>query len=277
MKKFSVHPVSIIIWIWLFLCFGIIHAANYLLAILFHELGHFFVAKLLGYSLKKFAISPYGFSLSYIEKDFDFRDELKIAAAGPLANFITAFFVFGVWWLFPTTYFFTESFVSISLILALFNLLPAYPLDGGRIFINISSYFVSDKVAKKITMIFNLFLSLLFLILFVIFLFINFNPTYLLFSFFLLVGVFELNFGSRYEKINVLKKTTKNFVRAEICCVNSSVTIREILKKMQTSKTKLFCLILENGRIINLSEKMIINLSINFSYDCKLEEIFEKH
>ena len=276
MKKFSVHPISIILWIWLFVVLGWLPAISYILAIVIHELGHFFIAKKLGYNLSKFSISPYGFSLSYSNQNFDFKDELKIAIAGPLANFLFAFVILGVWWIFPSTYFFTEDFVLISIVIALFNLLPAYPLDGGRIFVNIASYFFDESVAKKITIIFNYLLAVVFLVIFVVCLFINFNPTYLLFACFLFAGALNLNFVSRYEKISIFCKKNKNFASPVLLCVYPDVTIRELINKIQTSKTHIFYLILDDGKIVNLSEKIIINLSKKYNFETKIEEILKK-
>lgn len=277
MKKFSIEPTSLLIWAWLLFFLGPLSAISYILAIVLHELGHFLMARHLGYKLNKFSISSYGVSLSYFNQNFDYRDEIKIAFAGPFANILTAFLMIAVWWTFPYAYFFTESFVSLSMVLALFNLLPAYPLDGGRIFIGLSSHFFDVKIAKKITIFVNLFLSLFFLILFIICMFINFNPTYMLFAFFLIAGVMDLSFVSKYEKVNIFCKKDKNFVKPNILCVYEDVTIKQLLSKMQTSKTFLFCLILNNGKTINLNEKSIIKLSINYPYECKLGEIFNKN
>ena len=274
MKKFSVHPISIIIWLWLWIVLGAIVALSYVLAITIHELGHFLVAKKLGYNLTKFSLSPYGVSLSYYCQDLDFRDEIKIALAGPLANLLSAFLVLGVWWLFPSVYFFTEHFVCISVLLCLINLLPAFPMDGGRIFVCIFSHFFNKKISKKITIFFNLALSLLFFVLFIVFCFINFNPSYLLISCFLFVGFLDFNFVSKYEKINVFCKKTKNFSKINAFFVNSSVTIGELLAHIQSSRQVVFCLILENGKIINLSEKLVLKLSLNYPYNCSLNEIF---
>lgn len=277
MRKISIHPISIVVWLWLLIMSGIVYAFNFVLAVVIHEFGHYAVAKILGYRLKKFAISPYGFVLKYEEKNFNYRDELKIAMAGPVLNFVSILIIFGLWWLFPTIYFVTESFVVVSLILALINLLPAYPLDGGRIFVDIASYFFDIKNAKKITMICNLLLSMFFLVCFIVCVFINFNPTYLLFSIFLMIGLFDLNFESKYEKINIFQKETKKFTRVDVCYVDLETTIGELLKNMQTSKTKMYYLILESGRVINLSEKMIIKFSTKFEYSCKLKDIFENN
>ena len=168
---------------WRLGCNGIF-ACNFI-----HELGHFIVAKRLGYKLSRFSLSPYGVELAFFQQNIQISDEVKIALAGPLANLISAFAVVGVWWLQPSIYAFSADFVMVSVVIALFNLLPCYPLDGGRVFIAASSQFCSRRMAQKLTKVLNVAFAIFFLILFVVFLFVNFNPTFFLFSFFLISGL----------------------------------------------------------------------------------------
>lgn len=253
---------------------GALSAVNYFFAVIVHELGHYFVAKKLGYKLSKFSFSPYGVSLSYYDQNLLIEDETKIAAAGPFANFVSVLFVVALWWIFPTVYFFTESFVYVSVLLALVNLLPAYPLDGGRIFVSLGSKFFEQTKLKRVTIIFNILFSILFFALFVIFCFVNFNPSYLCFAVFLIAGVLDLKQNTKYEKVNIFNKKVKNFSKSEVLCIDSNTTISEILRKININKTVVFCVVLENGKIINLSEKMIIKLSMNYDLNTKLNEIF---
>jgi len=275
-RLFSIHPISVIVWLWLLIVLGVPMALSYIFAILIHELGHFSVAKKCGYQLSKFSFSPYGVSLSYLEENLENRDEFWIALAGPLANLVFSLLVVGIWWIFPSVYFFTSSFVEISILLALFNLLPAFPMDGGRIFVAVASHYFSSVLAKKITIFVNIVLSVLFFILFGVFCFVNFNPTYLLFAIFLVVGTLDLKFVSHYEKVNVFCKKQKKISKPNILLISLNVTIGELLKKIETKKNQIFCLVLDNGRVVNLSEKMIVNLSLKFPYDTTLAEIFEK-
>jgi len=276
MKRFRINPISIVVWVWLVIMNGIVVATNYFFAILIHELGHFITAKKCGYKVSRFSLSPYGVELSYLDQNINFRDEMLIAFAGPLANFLSLFFVLGVWWIFPSVYFVTESFVTVSFLIALFNLLPAYPLDGGRIFVCIASNFMSGKVAKKFTIFSNLFLGSLFFVGFVVCLFINFNPSLMLFSLFLFAGVLDLKWVSKFDKINIFSKGMKNFSRPTFYCVNEQTSLKELIAHIENSKTVVFCLVFENGKIINLSENMIKKLALNFSYETKLKEIFNK-
>ncbi len=276
-RRVSIHPVAVALWVWLFIVMSPLVALSYLLAIIIHEFGHFFVARKLGCKMSKFSISPYGVALAMKDKTLQARDEIKIAAAGPAFNFLTAFFVMGFWWIVPASYHILHDFVFISLMLALTNLLPAHPLDGGRLFVASLNGILKPKMAKIVVVTFNFVLAIFFLILFLVMMFINFNPTLLLFSVFLFGGMLEMNCNSKYEKINIFLKPKKNFSKPQICCVYSNVTISQLLEKIQTSKTTIFCLVLKSGKIVNLSEDMVLKLSMNFALDEKLENVFKSY
>ena len=276
MRKFAIHPISVIIWAWLFAFHGILLAINYAFAIVIHEMGHYMMAKRLGYKLSRFGFSPFGVELSYFDQHFDYREELKIAFAGPIANLISAFLVCGVWWIFPTTYFVSSSFVSVSCVLALVNLLPAYPLDGGRIFVDIFSYHFDERQAVKITFILNMVFSSFFAIAFVVCMFYNFNPTLIAFAVFLLAGLLEFRWKTKFDKINVFTKQTKNFVKPTFIYVDTSVTTGQMLAKLQTAKTTIFCVVLASEKVVFVDEKMLINLSVKYGINTKLKNIFQK-
>lgn len=277
MKKFSINPIFFLLFGWFLFFNGFLVAVNYLLAIAIHEFGHYFVAKRCGYALSKFSISPYGFELGYYGQSINFQDETKIALAGPLANFVSSIFVCGIWWIFPSVYAVSSSFVFLSVLLALFNLLPAYPMDGARVFISYFSRFTKREKMQRVTKIFNLFLSIFFLVLFVIFAFYNFNPSLFLVSIFMFVGLLDLRLETKFEKINIFTKHTKNFSKPIFLYVTNGNSLGDLLKKIETTKTIVFCLELQNGRIIFLSEKMVQKMSINYGIEKKLNEIIKKY
>ena len=275
-RKFNVNPAFFIILIWLIFATDIIVAVSYFLVILIHELGHYYVAKYCGYKLSKFSLSPYGVSLSYYGQTLEQKDEIYIALAGPVVNLVVALITVAFWWIFPTFYLVSYNFVEVNLIIALTNLLPAFPLDGGRVFVSLFSNIVERRKALKITIIFNVVLSVMFFILFFIFCFINFNPTYLLFAVFLTMGVLDLNFLSKYEKINVFNKKMKNFSKPKIYVINENVKLKDILNKIEGNKTYLFVLMQENGKSIILSDEFILKLSLNFDVNQRLRDLINK-
>ena len=97
-----------------------------------HECAHAFVARRYGFALDRLVLMPYGAVLSGDISGIGKKQELAVLAAGPLANAATALAFVALWWLFPETYPYTDTAAQVSFSLFLVNLLPAYPLDGGR-------------------------------------------------------------------------------------------------------------------------------------------------
>lgn len=274
---FQINPAFFIILIWLIFADSLIIALNYFLVILLHELGHYFMAKHRGYKLSKFSLSPYGVSLSYYGETLEERDEIYIVFAGPFVNILSAVLVTALWWIFPSTYFLTYNFVEISIIIALSNLLPAYPLDGGRIFVSMTSNLINRKKAIKITFFVNFLLSILCFLLFIVFCFINFNPTFLLFGVFLVLGALDLNFISKYEKVNVFNKKVKSFSKPRIFVVSGKVKIKELIKKIQGNKSTIFIVIDEKNESKMLVDKMILDLSLKVNLEEEIGNILKNN
>jgi Zn-dependent protease/predicted transcriptional regulator len=105
-------------------------------SILFHEVSHSVVAKRKGIPVSRISLFIFG-GMSEIEKEPDKPiTELLMSIAGPIASFILAI-IFGIIWYYtrkilpvnvPAGY-----LALINLMLGIFNLLPGYPLDGGRV------------------------------------------------------------------------------------------------------------------------------------------------
>lgn len=98
-----------------------------------HECAHAFAAAKLGYKLNKIVLMPFGAVIDGDLQGITFKDEIFVAICGPLCNLVTAGFFVALWWLVPTMYAFTDTACYSSLSIALINILPAYPLDGGRV------------------------------------------------------------------------------------------------------------------------------------------------
>ncbi|MBQ9730464.1 MAG: hypothetical protein IJV80_06625 [Clostridia bacterium] len=163
-----------------------------------HEYAHAFTAAKLGFRLNKVTLMPYGAVIDGDLEGITAIDELKVALSGPFCNLCTALFFVSIWWLFPDTYAFTDLAFFASISIFLVNLLPAYPLDGGRaLFCLLKHLFcrrgISPKdaarKAKKICKIASFVVALLALAIFIILqVRKTSNLTLLFFSLFLAVG-----------------------------------------------------------------------------------------
>ena len=105
------------------------------LLVMLHELGHAAMASHFGYEVEEVSLLPFGgvARLSYGGIGFAPRSEAAIAIAGPLVNFCLVVLALslqevGLW-----THAFAMEVIKLNLWIALFNLLPGFPLDGGRV------------------------------------------------------------------------------------------------------------------------------------------------
>jgi stage IV sporulation protein FB len=102
-------------------------------SVLWHEMAHALTARYLGLRVREIRLLPFG-GVACIEGigcAGTFRDVL-IAAAGPLASLVMAAFIYlQIYWGEPKEW--QVFLIKTNLMLLGFNLLPALPLDGGRI------------------------------------------------------------------------------------------------------------------------------------------------
>lgn len=105
-------------------------------SVLIHEMSHSLVARSKGTSVEKITLFLFG-GMAQIEKEPETpNSELIMAIAGPAASFVVAA-IFGVIWFFTKNIALVREPVKylaiINIALGVFNMLPGYPLDGGRV------------------------------------------------------------------------------------------------------------------------------------------------
>lgn len=115
---------------------ALLFIASLYFCILLHEIGHLSVIQWFGFPVDKIALSPLGgwTKLTNMQTILHFaqkpKKEMLMSFAGPLTNLVLAA-VFGILnFFFPSWFFY--GLTLVNLLLGGFNLLPAFPMDGGR-------------------------------------------------------------------------------------------------------------------------------------------------
>ena len=130
--------------------------------IIVHELGHFTLARIFKWNIDKIAIYPFGGCVKFNEKiNKPLYQEFIILVAGPLFQ-IVLFIVINL--LFDNNLLNYRNYIlfkNYHNTLLLFNLLPIYPLDGGKLVNLFCNYFFPYKKGNKIVIFLSYILVLL--------------------------------------------------------------------------------------------------------------------
>lgn len=139
----------------------------YLLLMVFaciHELSHLFAGIILGFKPREIKITPVGLQVSFEIKCEEYNKKVRkgnilslkkalIASAGPAINFLIAFVLLtlGIFNKINLNNIIYQNTIYANILIGLFNLIPIYPLDGGRILNEILHIFVGLKKSHKYT------------------------------------------------------------------------------------------------------------------------------
>lgn len=129
-------------------------AAVLLVSIVLHELGHSLTARCFGCNTRDITLTVIGGCASLERMPYKAWQELLVAAAGPATSFVIG----AAMWFAAVAL--NEGFAAVLLWcgaqlnigLALFNLLPGFPMDGGRIFRSLARFFTTRARATYVAM-----------------------------------------------------------------------------------------------------------------------------
>lgn len=189
-----------------------------------HELVHYITARVLGYSGYYIEFLPVGTVIKLKDlEEASAKEDLIISISGPIANLIL-----GIIFYFITTKYQNDTFILLfqgNIALGVFNLIPALPLDGGRILRDIITGRTIYKKANKIIIMWSIVIGIL-LMVYYIFLFLQNkgNITIAIISIFIIISSIKERERIAYIIMgDIIKKRYKFMKRGYI--ENKSISI----------------------------------------------------
>ncbi|RFU71587.1 stage IV sporulation protein FB [Peribacillus saganii] len=161
--KMRIHPT-----LWLVIGISVVTAhfipvLMLLCIVFFHEMGHAFAAQFYKWRIKSIELLPFGGAVVTEEYgNRTLKEDLMVILAGPIQHLwlIGAAFLLYSASILPHVLF--EQFLYMNLAVLLFNLLPIWPLDGGKLLFLIFSLSRSFLDAHRVTLLFSIVFSILF-------------------------------------------------------------------------------------------------------------------
>lgn len=254
------------------------------LAIFIHEWTHSAVGRAVGYKVKEIELTPYGGAAKFEGLiGAPPIDEIIISVSGPLINIIIAVvgaildskgIIRGDLFIF---------FIKVNLYLALFNLLPALPLDGGRIMRAILSIFIGYQKSTEIGMSCGKILAFI-LFLFGIYLIftdsLNIMPIIVSLFIFWSLKNEEQYFIYAYIN-NISKKSAKlkqiGVIKYDSLIVSRETPLKNIIRYLSPNKYCTIKVINHEGKILGeLTEEEILKGLLTKGMRAKVEDLLIK-
>jgi Zn-dependent protease/predicted transcriptional regulator len=203
--------------------------------ILLHELGHSYLAKKYGFKIDSITLLLFGGVASMEEMPRNPSMEAKMAVAGPAVSFSIGAFCLGIIALFPSFSATAPMRILwligyINIILGVFNLLPAFPMDGGRVlrafYAKRMSYIEATQHAAYVGKLFAFIMGIFGLL---------FNVWLVMIAFFVYIGASEEERATQIS-VTLEKVPVRNIMTQEIVSVPPSWTIEEVTAFMFQKK-----------------------------------------
>jgi len=117
---------------------GVVTTLGLFISVFGHELSHALMGRTEGIEIEEIVLHPFGGLARLRTQPESPGAEFRIAVAGPAASFVFSLIAFAAMWISTRLelYFAISLFFFLgagNLLLAVFNLFPGYPLDGGRV------------------------------------------------------------------------------------------------------------------------------------------------
>lgn len=237
----------------------------YIPTVLIHEWAHVIFASALGMTVNEMELFPFGCAAKLQCFAVSRAKEIVVAAAGPAANMLAACAVFFID-KYATPIAIADKLIASNLALAAVNLLPALPLDGGRIVRALFASFMGYKRATRLMAVAGIFFAAVLLGVGVWALFREtVNPSFFIMGFFLCVAAVKELKSAPYTLIRDFTGKREAFDKRKTLNINrfaamQTETLREIMREFEAGKYNIVTVLDKDlGVLGELDERQILS------------------
>lgn len=249
------------------------------LSLLLHECAHLIAARNLGFAIRRLSVYPFGAVLHLDALGTKAGGEAIAALAGPIGSLVIASAARLTVQLMPQTSQILEPFIHTNAALALLNLLPAYPLDGGRVTKSLLLRFLSHRAARTVSLLFTGVTAALLIALGIRCVMIGF-PAWTLFGiapFLLLSAWIEWKQMPPSAVAHVLARSAESRagtpMLTQTVLLGDNATVGDAIKMLSVKRFTFFR-ILRNARSFEIDEDRMLDAASKFGYDMRLKDVF---
>lgn len=227
--------------------------------VILHEFGHALTARRYGIKTKDITLYPIGGVARLETLPRKPKEELLVALAGPAVNLVIALLLLPLvdWDVVSSQETATQigpgnfllAFTAVNVWLAVFNLIPAFPMDGGRVFRALLSFWMDRARATRAAAMLGQVLAIGF-----IFLGFYVNPFLIFIGLFIILGA---QAESNYAQAEALMEghTVLDLTMREMPTVSPDIAVSELVKEILNTQKKNF-VVAEGDRVLGVVTQM---------------------
>jgi len=230
---------------------GFVAALGLFLSILIHELGHSLIGQKFNLKIKSITLWVLGGMAQFERIPRRRGTEALMAIAGPITSFALAGIAGLLKLMTPETYggmqFIFTYLLYMNVVLATFNLIPALPLDGGRVFRSLLAmrigYLRSTQISATLSKILALMLGLLG--------FLSLNIWLMLIAFFIFIAV---SGESEHASVTTLLRDihVDDLMTSNVSTVPTSMKVSDLIHRMFEQRHLAFPVLDSFQRVVGL-------------------------
>ncbi|GAB1444967.1 site-2 protease family protein [Flammeovirgaceae bacterium] len=248
--------------------------------VVLHEFGHAFAAKRFGIKTRSITLLPIGGLASLESMPEKPKQELIVAIAGPVVNLLIAAIL--IPFVNPSDVFTVDSIVavhsgnllpnlfSVNIVLAVFNMLPAFPMDGGRVLRALLGFKFKRHIATRIAASIGQAISVGFILLGLFY-----NPFLVFIGIFIFLGA-QAEAGSTRTQFMMANFTVRDAMIRDFHTLDYNDPISSAVQLLLNGQEKNFLVMQNEKPAGTLDRNQIIKALSEKGKDSKIEDAMHK-